>query len=284
MNDGLRLVAYNFLSGGSSMRAGQWSRVMRTLKPDVVLGQECRPPGECHGESFCPAAGDSFVWRAAGNTRRWGTGVLVRGGQLAPIAVPQFEGWVVGGEIRSRRWSSRPVRIFSVHGPAGERGYVRTMHAILDRIVDITGDADLILGGDFNVAVGRRPADDPRPLSRGERDLLDRIDRDLGLMSCWQTANPGRPLAQTLRWMRNPNIPYHCDGIFVPRAWAARLASCRVVRGPRWTELSDHNPVFVELRREHSSDGSRGAVEPPAPPRRGALGDCGSAAGKSDDG
>ncbi len=258
MHDGLRLVAYNFLSGGSAKRAGQWSRVMRTLGPDVVFGQECRPPGECRGESFRPAAEDSFVWRPAGEARRWGTGVLVRAGRLAPIAVPQFDGWVVGGEIRSSRWSARPVRIFSVHGPAGERGYVRTMHAILDRILDIKGHADLILGGDFNVAVGRRPADDPRPFSRGERELLDRIDRELDLISCWQTANPGRRLAQTLRWCRNPNIPYHCDGIFVPRAWSPRLASCRVVRGPRWTLLSDHNPVLVELRHEDTVLSSRG--------------------------
>ena len=244
---GLRLVAYNFLSGGSAKRSGHWSRLLRTLKPDVVLGQECRPPGECPGERFRPDAEDSFVWRPAGAARRWGTAVLVRAGRLAPIAVPQFDGWVVGGEIRSSRWSARPVRVFSVHGPAGEHGYVRTMHEILDRILRLQGRADLILGGDFNVAVGRRPTKDPRRFTRGERDLLDRIDEELDLISCWQTANPGRRLAQTLRWSGNPTTPYHCDGIFVPRAWGPRLASCRVVRGPRWTRLSDHNPVFAEL-------------------------------------
>jgi hypothetical protein len=249
MPDDLRLVAYNFLSGGSARRTGHWSRVLRTLEPEVVFGQECRPPGECPGESFRPDAHDSFLWRPAGRAHRWGTGVLVRAGRLAPIVVPQFDGWVVGGEIRNSRWSARPVRIFSVHGPAGERGYVRTMHEILDRILHIEGHADLILGGDFNVAVGRRTADDPRPFSRGERDLLDRIGGELDLISCWQTANPGRRLAQTLRWSRNPNVPYHCDGIFVPSAWGSRLASCRVVRGPRWTLLSDHNPVFAVLRR-----------------------------------
>ena len=31
----LRLVAYNFLAGGSAKRAGQWSRVMKALR----LGQ-----------------------------------------------------------------------------------------------------------------------------------------------------------------------------------------------------------------------------------------------------
>jgi exonuclease III len=249
---GLRLVAYNFLSGGSAKRSGHWSRLLRAFAPDVVFAQECRPPEECPGERFRPGAEDSFHWRRAHPTRAragWGTGVLVRAGRLVPIAVPQFDGWVVGGEIESGLWSPRPVRVFSVHGPVGERGYVRTMHEIIDRLLRLRGNSDLVLGGDFNVAASRRPADDPRPFSRGERDLLDRIDGELALIGCWQTANPGKPLAQTLRWSRNPNTPYHCDGIFVPRAWTARLASCRVVRGSRWTQLSDHNPVLAEVRR-----------------------------------
>jgi endonuclease/exonuclease/phosphatase family metal-dependent hydrolase len=249
MRDRLRLVAYNFLSGGSARRAGQWSRLLRKLEPDVVFGQECRPPEECPDERFRPGAGDSFHWRRAAAERRWGTGVLVRAGRLAPIVVPQFDGWVVGGEVRGPLWSARPVRIFSVHGPAGERGYVRTMHEILDRVRRIGAGSDLVLAGDFNVAVGRRPTSDPRPFSRGERDLLDRIDGELELIACWQTANPGKRLAQTLRWSGNPTIPYHCDGIFVPRSWRPRLESCRVVRGARWAALSDHNPVVAELRR-----------------------------------
>ena len=264
MPDRLRLVAYNFLSGGSARRAGQWSRLLRTLEPDVVFGQECRPPEECPGERFRPGAGDSFAWRPAAPTRRWGTGVLVRAGSLAPITVPQFDGWVVGGEVRCATWSARPVRIFSVHGPAGERGYVRTMHEILDRVLRLRGDCDLILAGDFNVAVGRRPTSEPRLVTRGERDLLDRLDGELELIACWQTANPGKRLAQTLRWTGNPTIPYHCDGIFVPRRWGPRLASCRVVRGKRWTSLSDHNPVVAELRHAEPRQGTRrcGIAEP----------------------
>jgi endonuclease/exonuclease/phosphatase family metal-dependent hydrolase len=121
------------------------------------------------------------------------------------------------------------------------------MNEILDRLARFKGDADLVLGGDFNVVVGYRPPTDPLAFRGNRRDLLDRLAGEFGLMTCWQTANPGRPLAQTLRWSANPATPYHCDGIFVPRAWLPRLRSCRVVRGSRWTALSDHNPVFAEL-------------------------------------
>ena len=243
----LRMVAYNFLAGGSAKRAGQWSRVVRGLGADIVFGQECRPPDACPGESFRVGAGDAIAWVAA-RPPRWGTGRLVRGARLRGISVPEFDGWVVGGEVTGDGWPA-PLLVFSVHGPAGERGYVKTMHEIVDRLVRIRGGADLVLGGDFNVVTGYRDACDPRTMSRGERELLDRMGAELELLPAWQTANPGRRLAQTLRWVSNPATPYHCDGVFIPRAWRTRLLSCRVVRGRRWDALSDHSPVVAELVR-----------------------------------
>jgi endonuclease/exonuclease/phosphatase family metal-dependent hydrolase len=242
----MRIVVYNFLRAGSLRRCGHWSRVIRTLKPDLVLAQECRPPERSPNERFRHEQQDAFAWRPAG-TRGWGTGLFVRSAALLPLEVPAYEGWVVGGEIVNASWSSRPVIVFSIHAPAGERGYIHTMKHILDCMAPLRGRADLVLGGDFNIAVGYRKPGDPIRLLRGERDLLDRLSNEFDLISCWQAANPGRRLAQTLRWMGNPTAAYHCDGIFVPRSWLPRLKSCRVVHGSRWTELSDHNPVLAEF-------------------------------------
>jgi endonuclease/exonuclease/phosphatase family metal-dependent hydrolase len=166
---------------------------------------------------------------------------------LVPIAIPEYGGWVVGGEIRNASWLERPLTVFSIHGPVGERGYIHTMQRILDRFALLRDRGDLVLGGDFNVAVGYRQPSDSIRITRGERDLLDRLADEFDLASCWQAANPDRPLAQTLRWMGNPSAPYHCDGIFVPRSWLPRLQFCRVVRGSRWRRLSDHNPVVADF-------------------------------------
>jgi exonuclease III len=253
----MRIVAYNFLRAGSPKRCGHWSRVVRQLRPDLVLAQECRPPENSAGERFRHAPHDAFCWRPAGS-RGWGSGLLARSASLVPIPMPDYDGWVVGGEIRGTAWSGRPLLAFSVHGPAGERGYIRTMHLILDRIAAVRGGADLVLGGDFNVAVGYRPPGDRIRFLRGERALLDRLASELDLVSCWQAANPDRPLAQTLRWTGNPRAPYHCDGIFVPRSWLPRLRSCRVVRGSRWRQLSDHNPVLADVEPTGSSLRCRG--------------------------
>jgi exonuclease III len=242
-----RVVAYNFLAGGSRKRAGHWSRVVRNLGADVVLAQECRPPAETPEERFRPGAADALLWERAG-TARWGSAVLVRSGRVNAIAIGAHEGWIVGGELDGAAWTNgRPVRLFSIHGPVGEHGYIRTMHAILDRLAPLSDGADLVLGGDFNVVVGYRQPTEKRTVSRGERGILERLAGEFHLVSCWQAANPGRPLAQTLRWTADRKAPYHCDGIFVPRTWQSRLVSCRVVRGHRWYQLSDHNPVVAEF-------------------------------------
>ena len=190
---------------------------------------------------------DAFEWQSAGN-RGWGSALFARYATFVPIAIPDYDGWLVGGEIRNASWSERPLIVFSVHGPVGERGYIRTMQHILDRVALLRDGADLVLGGDFNVAVGYRQPRERIRILRGERDVLDRLANEFDLVSCWQAANPDRPLAQTLRWMGNPSAPYHCDGIFVPRSWLPRLKSCRVVRGSRWSQLSDHNPVVADFR------------------------------------
>src|SRR5262249_3361026 len=231
----MRIVTYNFLRAGSLKRCGHWSRVIRNLQPDLLMAQECRSQHNSPLERFRHDPHDAFAWQSAG-TRGWGSALLARSASLVPIVIPDYDGWVVGGEVRNTSWSERPLMAFSVHGPAGESGYIRTIHQILDRVAFLCGRADLILAGDFNVAVGYRQPGETIRILRSERDLLDRLTNEFGLVSCWQAKHPARPLAQTLRWMGNPGAPYHCDGIFVPRSWLPRLSSCRVVRGARWNQ------------------------------------------------
>jgi hypothetical protein len=224
--------------------------VTRAFAPALVLAQECRAPAVAPGERFRTRATDTILWQPVAG-RRWGSALLSRAGTVTAVAVTGFEGWVVGGEVHgSGLGDGRPIRSFSIHGPAGERGYIRTMHEILDRIALFADGADLVLGGDFNVVVGYRQPREKLKVSRGERSILDRLTREFALVSCWQAANPDRPLAQTLRWTANRSAPYHCDGIFVPATWLDRLVSCRVVRGSRWNALSDHNPVIATFRRD----------------------------------
>ena len=241
----MRIVTYNFLGGGSAARDA-WKRIGR-LKPDILLGQECHRPPAGHS---CKTG----LWAEA-IPGRWGTGFFLQRGEIRPIEVPGFAGWIAGGELDRNAWlTDRPLRVFSIHCPTGERSYVKTMHAILDVIAPLATGVDVVLGGDFNVAAGMRGTRDQVPFSKGERLLLERLGNDFGLMACWQAMHPGKPLAQTLRWARNRATPYHCDGIFAPRAWRSKLVRCDVIAGSEWDRLSDHNPVVAEFEPERQSN------------------------------
>jgi endonuclease/exonuclease/phosphatase family metal-dependent hydrolase len=230
----LRIATYNCLHGGSSKRNGHVERLVCDVGAHIVLTQEARPSSQ--------PSRDGLFWRAVPGYR-WGSGILVRGMGATEIRVRGFEGWVIGVELGLRR----KTRIFSVHCPAGEKGYVRTMHQILDTISPMRMRADLVIGGDFNVAAGYRGPDEPVRMSKGERELLDRMTSEFKLVPCWQAMHPDVPLGQTLRWMANRRAPYHCDGIFIPRSWQPRLKTCEILAGRTWKRLSDHNPVVAEL-------------------------------------
>ena len=238
----VRIATYNFLHGGSARRNGHMAAVLAATKADILLCQEARPVAQLHLEGNDIEPGDSFLWRPIAG-RKWGSGILVRGRAAIEISVMGFEGWVVGAEIELLRKTS----ILNVHCPAGPGGYARTMHRLLDAIEPLAARGDVIIGGDFNVATGYRSADESVKISKAEVQLLDRLTGDFGLIPCWQVANPGKPLAQTLRWTANRAAPYHCDGIFVPRSWQTHLRSCNVLTGEVWDQLSDHNPVVAHI-------------------------------------
>ena len=136
----MRIITYNFLLGGSATRDA-WKSMGR-LAPDILLAQECRmPPGP-------PSPG---IWAEAA-PGRWGTGIFLARGRIRRMDVPGFSGWISGGELAPRAWiTERPLRVFSIHCPRGERGYVRTMHSILDALALLAAGADLVLGGDFTI-------------------------------------------------------------------------------------------------------------------------------------
>lgn len=190
----------------------------------------------------------------------WGSAVYVRQGTVTALALGAFGGWLVGAEADEFPHpvsKGRRLRVFSLHAPkppvVGMGSYPQVVNEMLDLIARHRGDADLIIGGDFNVTVSERHHSErqngaPWTTTSQERAIQTRLRQDFGLINCWQTANPDVPLAQTLRWDKNPVPSFHIDGIFVPASWGIRPC-CTVVDREEWAELSDHNPVVATVTR-----------------------------------
>src|SRR3954464_9617384 len=121
----LRIATFNFRRGGGIRRPEHWAILRRRLPADLLLTQESRPPVE-------PGRHRTALWAEA--VQGWGTGLYARILAVEPLPVRGFRGWVTGGQLAPVSPSERPLRIFSVHCPAGKGGYVATVHRILDRL------------------------------------------------------------------------------------------------------------------------------------------------------
>lgn len=250
----MRMATFNMRSGGS---VGHWSKVLEATNADLFLAQETKNPAEFRQQLLEPLDLTNAVWALAPNGM-WGSAVYAKAATVTTVSVPRFEGLVVGGSLRL---GSHEIFAFSVHMPARKAAemvlasqkagtvtqYVIAANQMLDELGPIVGGAPLVLGGDWNLTVGRSHAEEGLPNRAGELELLDRLERDFGVVSSWPTFNAGRPLPQTLRWVKDPVPAFHCDGIFVPATWAKAIQSAHVLAGDDWTRLSDHNPVMVEF-------------------------------------
>lgn len=247
----MKVATYNLHKGGS--RKVHWVRMVEDFGVDLLLAQETHPPYEHLPPLFYPDAGTRSVWQTV-DRNGWGSAVYSHTGFLKPVAVPDFAGWVVGAEISGATWQAvdaDPLLAFSVHAPSGRGQYHAQVNHLLDEIGKIAGDREVVIGGDFNLTVSHFGGSE-RPTCRQHLAIQARLADEFGLVNCWQAANPDRPPPQTLRWAGDRTIPYHCDGIFVPKAWRDRLESCVVVAGDEWDRLSDHYPVVAQFRRPQS--------------------------------
>ncbi|MBW4518565.1 MAG: hypothetical protein KME16_02370 [Scytolyngbya sp. HA4215-MV1] len=263
----MKIATYNLRCGGKQDQRVHWTQLFEVANPDIFLVQETCPPEQSVTQQFWEIHQNQLKWVGVGN-HSWGSAVFVRSGTVNEITVPEFEGNVVGVEVEGFAWSpmrERRLRVFSIHAPAP---YKPSINRILDWIASLSGDCDLLIGGDFNLTVGvRHPTE-----KQQDQDLwlLERLRKEFGLISCWQAANPNRNLTQTLRWSRDKTTVYHCDGIFVPAAWYRYLDKCVVLASPVWEELSDHSPVVASFSEESEpaaladlSQSDRGLLSPP---------------------
>jgi exonuclease III len=240
----MKIATYNILKGGA--KRVHWLRMIEDHSVDLLLVQETYHHQEHLPESRYAHAWERSAWQMVKHNG-WGSAVYSASGSVKRIGVNGFAGWVVGAEIQEAKWQAglcESLLVFSVHAPANGKTYAYQVNRILDRIKSLARQRQIVIGGDFNITISGCKKSE-RPIRNKNLQIQARLVDEFGLVNCWQAANPNQPLCQTLRWTGNRTIPYHCDGLFVPKAWLNRLTSCDVLMGKEWNQLSDHNPVVA---------------------------------------
>ncbi len=223
--------------------ADVWPRLWGALNLDILCLQESARPDEQASQ----------LWELVpGN--KWGSAVVLSSGTLDPIEIPNYRGWVVGGEVHESKFQSegRRMLVFSLHSPTSSAiskrfSYIQEVNSVVSILEKILpAECDLILGGDFNFTIGERQTGEFQSTQPSEREVIRKIEQ-LGSSSCWSASHPNRPLEQTLRWTSDQtphrSTPFHCDGMFVPSRWKQRT-TCEVFTSECY-RVSDHNPVVA---------------------------------------
>ncbi len=242
----MKILTYNLRFG----RAGKshWSRVLEEVDPDIFLTQESYPPNPQLSPFLDGGLHYHASWSPVGK-QHFGSAVYVKGRKSSKLDLQHFDGNVVGVDVPEFAWPNPEgcrLRIFSIHAP-DKGGYHQAVHSILDGIVEVRDGCDLVIGGDFNMTISEPHEPEPRRTCEADLAIQARLRDEFGLINCWQTVHPDKPLAQTLRLSENKETPYHCDGIFVPASWEERLQRCMVMSDDEWDKMSDHNPVMAEF-------------------------------------
>ena len=205
-------------------RRDHWTEIQMAWASDILLLQESPNPRSLWSEAETDSSQYSTCWQPVSGYD-WGSAVVVRNATIRSIELPTWAGWVAVGEVQGLGWpwlSGEPLLTVSLHARTlpkheGRTNYVRQVSLVLDDLAPISAGRPLILGGDFNfLSLGLRLPEESRRTTDEEREVLERLKNQFGLVNCWQSANPDQPLPQTLRWRNDPSEPYHCDGLFVP--------------------------------------------------------------------
>lgn len=241
----MKIINYNLHNGG---KAKQWDEINKEV-PDLVLVQESFDPTLHFTDNS--AIQKRVVWSQL--PAKWGSAVVAPEFDIEPIRVSGYEHWVAGARIPNFQVGDieNEIFAFSVHAPS-PGPYEKEVSAIIGAITSIAKGADVIIGGDFNVTTAIRHPNERQKNpslknSKMELQLITRLRQELGLVNAWQVINPNQDLPQTLRWSRDPEIPYHCDAIFIPCSWVPFLESCHILNSPTWSPLSDHYPIVATI-------------------------------------
>jgi len=244
----LKIASYNLHFGGDTGADNHWQRLNSEFLPDFICAQESLHPSKY----FSPEAFAEFKGCIHSNVHhgRWGSAILSRSHVLEAVTLglPEFDGWVVGAMVPDFMIGgiSQSVLILSIHAPS-PGPYESRVSRMLEVITQKWGKIPMIIVGDFNITTAIRLSGEELQNTAGEIKILNRMKNELGVFNAWQHLHPNDALPQTLRWSNKPELPYHCDGVFLSESFLPHLAGAEIVGNGVWGSMSDHNPIVVSL-------------------------------------
>lgn len=229
-----------------------WEYLIDELHPDIALVQEARPPAAYSLDG-------RLIWHQILEKGDWGSGIFSKNYLLREIDFDNsYPGALVGAEVILP--DDIRMAVFSLYGQLDKKygdktGYATT--SVQKMISDLTWiligsssfkglNENLVIGGDFNISVqcDNKQKESKSIYRNAHRLVFERIS-DFGLRSVFDWSDK-EDFKQTLRHTRSKE-PWQNDYIFLSPVLYGKMSKPEVLNNEKIRELSDHNPVLVEL-------------------------------------
>jgi hypothetical protein len=252
----MRVVVWNM-----GRQRDSWAE-LATLGPDVALVQEAVPP----------VGRGQVVYRPIGGSRPWGSAVVGFGTEVTEVTHARgryntadqhlHQTWPGSIAIATIGSDAQRLTLVSMYGMIDDGYADTTVHRQLSDLVPLLDDPSheghTLIGGDLNITtqwVGHQAR-----YRYWELATFDRI-RAFGLVDCLDRYRAAGPLpgcgcldgeaCRHIRTQQHPRSarPWQNDYVFASRQAAdERVIGARVVDEVRFSALSGHFPLAVELR------------------------------------
>lgn len=208
-----------------------------SLMPEVAVIPKCSE------KSVVMLQGRGYKTLWFGSNPQKGVGVICRKELSIRALMPPEQHWIIPIEVTA----PIPFTLIAVwtcpSRESGERYIVLVYQALMTHPEWFSG-GPVIVAGDFN---SNKIWDGKRKVNHS---AVVRILQERGLVSTYHEYF-GEPQGEesrfTLFMRRHQKEHFHIDYVFIPQGWLPRLKKVVVGGYEKWSKLSDHSPMLVEL-------------------------------------
>ena len=163
---------------------------------------------------------------------------------MSPLPQPEQK-WIVPVKVDS----PTPFTLIAVWacavGSSRKDRYIGQIYQALMAHPEWFNGNPVVVAGDFN---SNKIWDAKRKV--GNHSDVVKVLGERGLVSAYHeyfNESQGLESSPTLHLSRRRERPYHIDYVFIPREWMFRLSAVEVGQYDRWSTISDHCPIVVDL-------------------------------------
>lgn len=209
------------------------------VSPDIAIIPECAR--NC--VDLCIAEGWDGRW--IGDNPQKGLGILVakpwRIGRMGKAR----NKWVIPVWIRGGSSDFLLLAVWAMDDKSSTRAYIGQIREALNKNLQWFSDNEMVIvAGDFNSNKIWDVGD------VGDHSAVVNLLAKNNLVSAYHhffsesQGEETRPTHYHSRWKKKP---YHVDYVFVPERWTGRMKNVDVGERARWSSLSDHMPLTVDV-------------------------------------